>query len=382
MNYVIHSGEILVLQDGTKETSFINDPYMRNQQPRSILCAPIHNQGKMVGILYLENNLVTGAFTSDRMEVLNIITTQAAISLQNAELYDQLEQKVKARTLQIQETNENLLETLSELKQTQTQLIQTEKMSSLGQMVAGFAHEINNPINFIHGNLKHADDYFQDVLGLLACYQRHYSEPVSGVLDYLEEIDLDYIIEDLPKLFSSMRMGTNRIREIVLSLRNFSRLDEAMSKEVDIHEGLESTLLLLNHRLKSGITIVKQYGEIPQVTCYAAPLNQVFMNLLSNAIDALKDHPNASSDWQPTISISTESTKSMIVIQIADNGSGIPEKVRGKIFDPFFTTKPIGSGTGLGLSISYQIIVEKHKGTISCQSELGQGTIFTIELPI
>ncbi len=382
VNYVIHSGEILVLEDGTKETSFINDPYMRTQQPISVLCAPIHNQGKIVGILYLENNLVTGAFTSDRMEILNIITTQAAISLQNAELYDRLEQKVEARTIQIQETNKNLLETLSELKHTQTQLIQTEKMSSLGQMVAGFAHEINNPVNFIHGNLKHADDYFQDILGLLACYQTHYSQPVSEVVDYLEEVDLDYIIKDLPKLFSSMRLGTDRIREIVLSLRNFSRLDESVSKAVNVHEGLESTLLLLNHRLKSGIKIIKQYGEIPQLTCYAAPLNQVFMNLFSNAIDALGDHPNTGADWQPTINISTESNDSTIVIRIADNGSGIPEKIRSKIFDPFFTTKPIGSGTGLGLSISYQIIVDKHKGSISCQSELGQGTEFTIELPI
>jgi predicted ATPase/signal transduction histidine kinase len=382
VNYVIRSGEILVLQDGTKETSFINDPYMRNQQPRSVLCAPIHNQGKMVGILYLENNLVTGAFTSDRMEILNIITTQAAISLQNAALYDRLEQKVEARTIQIQETNDNLIATLSELKQTQTQLIQTEKMSSLGQMVAGFAHEINNPVNFIHGNLKHADDYFQDVLGLVACYQTHYPQPVPEVVDYLEDIDLDYMIGDLPKLFSSMRMGTDRIREIVLSLRNFSRLDESMSKKVDVHEGLESTLLLLNHRVKSGITVVKQYTEIPKLTCYAAPLNQVFMNLFSNAIDALSETKKLESDWQPTISISTELTESTVVIRIADNGSGIPEKIRSKIFDPFFTTKPIGSGTGLGLSISYQIIVDKHKGNISCQSKLGEGTEFTIELPI
>jgi predicted ATPase/signal transduction histidine kinase len=382
INYVIHAAETLVLQDGTKETSFINDPYMQNQQPRSVLCAPIHNQGKMVGILYLENNLVTGAFTSDRMEILNIITTQAAISLQNAALYNGLEQKVEARTLQIQETNDNLIATLSALKQTQTQLIQTEKMSSLGQMVAGFAHEINNPVNFIHGNLKHADDYFQDVLGLVACYQTYYPQPVPEVVDYLEEIDLDYMIGDLPKLFSSMRMGTDRIREIVLSLRNFSRLDESMSKKVDVHEGLESTLLLLNHRLKSGITVVKTYSEIPELTCYAAPLNQVFMNLFSNAIDALNEHPNTSTDWRPTISISTESTESTIGIRIADNGSGIPEAIRSKIFDPFFTTKPIGSGTGLGLSISYQIIVDKHKGNISCESELGKGTEFTIELPI
>jgi signal transduction histidine kinase/tetratricopeptide (TPR) repeat protein len=385
INYVIHTSETLVLEDATQETSFINDPYICAHKPRSILCAPIQYQGKMIGILYLENNLVTGAFTSDRLKILNIITTQAAISLQNAQLYDRLEQKVEERTLQIQQTNQSLMDTLSALKQTQTQLIQTEKMSSLGQMVAGFAHEINNPVNFIHGNLNHADQYFQDVIGLLNCYQKHYPQPIPEIINYLEEFDIDYILEDLPKLFASMQIGTERIREIVLSLRNFSRLDESVNKTVNVHEGIESTLLLLNHRLKSGIKVVRQYQELPLIHCYAAPLNQVFMNLLSNAIDALNDYSKSSElgpDWVPTIDIATKLIDSSVIIQISDNGAGIPEEIRKQVFDPFFTTKPVGSGTGLGLSISYQIIVEKHKGKISCQSQPGKGTEFTIELPI
>ncbi len=389
VNYVIHTSETLVLEDATQETSFINDPYLGAHKPRSILCAPIQYQGKMIGILYLENNLVTGSFTSDRLKILNIITTQAAISLQNAQLYDRLEQKVEERTLQIQQTNQSLMDTLSALKQTQTQLIQTEKMSSLGQMVAGFAHEINNPVNFIHGNLKHADHYFQDLLGLLSCYQKYYPQPIPEIISYLEGVDIDYVLEDLPKLFASMQMGTERIREIVLSLRNFSRLDESVNKAVNVHEGIESTLLLLNHRLKSGIKVVRQYQKLPPIHCYPAPLNQVFMNLLSNAIDALNDYDKScgkssefGADWVPTIDIVTKLLDSSVIIQILDNGAGIPEEIIKKVFDPFFTTKPVGSGTGLGLSISYQIIVDKHKGKISCQSKPGKGAEFTIELPI
>jgi predicted ATPase/signal transduction histidine kinase len=383
IQYVARTRETLVIADVKTDATFRSDIYIARHQPKSILCLPIVNQSQLVSILYLENNLATGAFTSDRLKVLNLIVTQAAISLQNAKLYDTLEQKVEQRTLEIQAANQNLRQTLSELKQTQTQLIQTEKMSSLGQMVAGFAHEINNPVNFIHGNLKHAHAYCQDLLEVLKLYKIDYPQPSEVIQDYIDEVDLDYMVEDLPKVFASMSMGTERIRQLVLSLRNFSRLDESLTKAVNIHEGIDSTLLLLTHRLKVGVNIIKQYGELPSFECYAAPLNQVFLNLLSNALDALQAYGKSQADaWVPTITITTGLIDGVVVIRIADNGPGIPEITRSKIFDPFFTTKPVGSGTGLGLSISYQIIVDKHRGRLFCESELDAGTAFVVELPV
>ncbi|WP_324631060.1 MASE1 domain-containing protein [Phormidium sp. CCY1219] len=289
-----------------------------------------------------------------------------------------LEEQVAKRTAELEQT-------LRELQRTQAQLIHTEKMSSLGHMVGGVAHEINNPISFIYGNITHAGEYMQDLLELISTYQQEYPEPTPTIQDLTEEIELEFIIEDLDRLFHSMKIGADRIRKIVLSLRNFSRLDEAAMKAVDINEGIDSTLMLLQSRLNSkpngsAIHIEKAYGELPQVTCYASEINQVFINILNNAVDALQSHPM---DGQsPTIRISTEVNNcDRIVIRISDNGPGIPESVRGKIFDPFFTTKPIGSGTGLGLSVSYQIVVEKHGGELTCISSPGVGTEFTISLP-
>ncbi|MFB2969744.1 ATP-binding protein [Aerosakkonema sp. BLCC-F183] len=286
------------------------------------------------------------------------------------------------------------------LKQAQAQLIQTEKMSGLGQLVAGIAHEINNPINFIYGNLPHASTYTQDLIRLLELYQQKYPHSDPEVSELTEEIELDFLIADLQKMLSSMSIGANRIREIVLSLRNFSRFDEAEMKDVNIHEGIDSTLLILQNRFKatpthSAIEVVKDYGNLPLVECYAGQLNQVFMNIISNAIDALEKarckatEEEEEESFTPTITIRTElknpdsgSSQPRVVITIKDNGCGIPPENQSKLFDPFFTTKPVGKGTGLGLSICYQIVVERHKGELSYVSEVGKGTEFLIEIPV
>lgn len=285
--------------------------------------------------------------------------------------------------------NQQLQQTLHQLKQTQAQLIQNEKMISLGQMVAGIAHEINNPVSFIYGNVAHAREYASDLLRLIQLYNKHYPEAVPEIQKEIATLDLTFLSADFPKLLDSMKAGASRIRNIVLSLRNFSRLDEAEKKKVDIHEGIDSALLILQHRLKkrpgySEIQVMKEYGQLPLVECYASQLNQVFMNLLTNAIDALEKRPEPR-----TITIKTEVKPesrdiqpSHIVVRISDNGLGISEEVKQRIFDPFFTTKPIGVGTGLGLSICHSIIVEKHGGQLNCHSIPGAGTEFTIELPL
>jgi signal transduction histidine kinase len=271
-------------------------------------------------------------------------------------------------------------------------------MSSLGQLVAGVAHEINNPVNFIYGNLTYADEYTQSLLKMLEVYQQEYPEPNAVILDQIEALEIDYLVEDLPKILKSMKVGADRIRDIVLSLRTFSRLDEAEMKKVDIHEGIESTLMILQNRLKNkldrpAIKVIKEYAQLPEVECYPGQLNQVFMNLLSNAIDALEIEEINNSDCTAKnsantckkleIRIRTEVTENnSIVIRVADSGPGISEDVKKRLFDPFFTTKPIGKGTGLGLAISHSIVSEKHGGELSCNSQLGQGSEFAIEIPL
>ncbi|HEY9708574.1 MAG TPA: ATP-binding protein, partial [Oculatellaceae cyanobacterium] len=289
----------------------------------------------------------------------------------------------------------------SELKRTQAQLIQAEKMSSLGQMVAGIAHEINNPTSFIYGNINPAMEYTQQLLHLVELYRQHYPEPVVEIAEQMELIEPDFIAEDFPKLLASMKEGAQRISQIVLSLRNFSRLDESERKRVEIHEGIDNTLLILKHRLKQQpkrpeIRVINEYGQLPKIECYPGQLNQVFMNIISNAIDALDEATEKDIGFEPTIRICTEVIKSdsrsshsneqsvsQVLIRIRDNSpSSIKAELLPKIFDPFFTTKPVGSGTGLGLSISYQIVVDRHRGQLSCYSTPGAGTEFAIELPI
>ena len=308
----------------------------------------------------------------------------------------------KQYELQLKQQTEELEKTLSELKRTQVQLVQSEKMSSLGQLVAGIAHEINNPVNFIFGNLSYVKEYTEDLLAAIDIYQTHYPDPPPEVQEKLDLDEIEFLQADLTKLLQSMRVGADRIREIVLSLRTFSRLDEADVKEVDIHDGIESTLTILQNRFKANsvpvagteyqrraIEIVKDYGKLPLVECYSGPLNQVFMNILANAIDALDERdrtctPEEIQQNPSTIRIATEADDALdrVTIRIVDNGPGIPEEIQNRIFDPFFTTKAIGKGTGLGMSISYQIVTEKHQGSLECISQLGVGTEFAIEIPV
>ncbi len=410
INYVRSTGETVVLNDAVNQGLFTEDSYIVSHQPKSVLGLPVTYQGKLLAILYLENRLTAGAFTCDRLEVLSLLCTQAAISLENAILYQQLQtysQQLEVKNQELETANAALRESealaqekalqaeeaLQELQHAQTQLVQSEKMSSLGQLVAGVAHEINNPVNFIYGNLTHAHDYTRDLLNLLELYREKFPEPGAEIEEEIEAIDLEFLMEDLPKMLGSMKVGADRIREIVQSLRTFSRVDEAEMKPVNIHDGIDSTLLILHNRLKfkpdrPAIQVIKEYSSLPPVECYASQLNQVFMNILANAIDALEDRnkgraPEEIKENTNTIHIRTEITNNgKVAVIIADNGPGMPEKVRIKLFDPFFTTKPVGKGTGIGLSISHQIVVKKHGGSLRCVSAPGEGTEFIIEIPL
>ncbi|MFB2976131.1 PAS domain S-box protein [Microseira sp. BLCC-F43] len=307
-----------------------------------------------------------------------------------------VEATLRAKEAQIKQKAEELEKSLHQLQRTQMQLVQSEKMSSLGQLVAGVAHEINNPVNFIYGNLPHIERYSHELLEILHLYQQQYPRQTKEIKQKIQECDLEFLCQDLPKIVDSIKLGTNRIRDIVLSLRNFSRHDESALKAVDIHTGIDSTLMILQNRLKPKpdypeIQVTKQYGKLPFIECYPGQINQVFMNVIANGIDAIEtqDAPREISIYT---SIRCPETGEDIaetcpgiplaVIRICDNGPGIPENVRRRIFEPFFTTKPIGKGTGLGLSISYSIVVEKHQGNMHCISTPGQGTEFIIEIPI
>ncbi len=361
----------------------ILDPF----QVKANIIAPVMKGEELWGLLCIHQCDQPRNWKISEIQFVTQVGIQLSVGLEQADLLAQS----RLQTEQIKTT-------LNNLKKAQTQLIQSEKMSSLGQLVAGIAHEINNPVNFIYGNINHIHQYAEDLLGILELYQQSCNVDNSEISVREEEIDLEFLVQDLPKMLGSMKVGASRIREIVLSLRNFSRLDEADLKVADIHEGIDSTLLILQYRLKakpdsSGIEVITEYAKLPEVECYAGQLNQVLMNVLSNAIDALEDGV-CNAFWEveiynnqfptPKIRIRTQISEdnNRVVICIADNGLGITEEVMKKMFDPFFTTKPVGKGTGLGLSISYQIIVDKHNGLFNCKSLPGKGTEFSIEIPI
>ena len=390
VHYVARTQKSVLLNDATADANFVTDPYIQEYEPKSVLCAPIQSQGKLIGLVYLENNLVSGAFTPDRLKVLTLLCAQAAISLENATLYQNL-QESEARE---REKNTELQDSLEELQQAQLQLVQSEKMSALGQLVSGVAHEINNPVSFIVGNITLAQNYLEDLSYHLDLYRQAFPEPGAEIEDNADDIDLDYLIEDAPKLIESMKVGTDRIRQISQSLRTFSRSDTDAKVAVDIHDGIKSTLLILKHRLKANekrpaIEVIEEYGDLPPIECYAGQLNQVFMNIIANAIDALED-ANEGLSYQEvaadpnriTIITTIGETPKRAIVRIRDNGAGMTPEVRLKVFERLFTTKPVGRGTGLGLSISHQIVTQKHGGHLSCESISGVGTEFTIEIPI
>jgi len=374
---------------GMYTSRWISKPILLLSQASKAIASGDLNQ-QVTANQVAELDMLAQSFNSMAEQLLSAFTI---LEKTNAEL----ENRVEERTAELKQV-------ITELQQTQAQLIQTEKMSSLGMMVAGIAHEINNPISFIHGNITYAKRYVEDLFKLINTYQEHYPNPSPEIKNIIKNIEFDFLTSDLTKILLSMESGTKRITDIVISLRNFSRLDEAELKPVDIHEGIESTLMILEHRLKEtdnnlNIAVVKEYGDLPFIECHPSQMNQVFMNIIANAIDALEEKSRLVKSLQditysnfkyeilnselPMILIKTQLTdEKMVTITIADNASGMDDTVTSKLFDPFFTTKSIGKGTGLGLYISYKIVVEKHKGNLMVNSSPGEGTEFVITLPL
>ncbi|MBE9183834.1 AAA family ATPase [Microcoleus sp. LEGE 07076] len=374
IQYVKNTQKTVIIDRLKPEISGLIGDYMLAHQPQSVCCTPIINQGHLVGILYLENQLTSGVFTRARLQLIKLLSSQAAISLENARLYQQSQQA------------------LLDLQQAQLQIVQSEKMSALGNLVAGVAHEMNNPLGFISASLEQSKPTVADLIEHLKLYQDALPNPGEEILDHAEEIDLDYSLEDFPKSLNSMVMACDRLKNISTSLRTFSRADKDYKVSFNIHEGIDSTILILKHRLKANekrptIEVVTEYGDLPKIQCFPGQLNQVFMNILANAIDAL-DESNTDRKFgeiaaNPNrIIIRTRVEGEQVKIDLADTGKGISEDVKSRIFDHLFTTKAVGKGTGLGLAIARQIIEEKHGGKITVDSASGEGTVFAIVLPV
>lgn len=399
--------KVNLLYDATKEEQNEADDVVKTAARRQIqimlLSVCVSGVMGLALIYYISNVLMRPlrSMTTATQEAVNTENFDLNIAVNSkdevgllANTFNAYSNFVKNLLWESEAANKKLERTLADLKNAQSRIIQSEKMSSLGQLVAGVAHEINNPISFVHGNIFHLETHIQDLLKIPELYQRYYAELPVEIATFFDEIDLDFVQEDLPRIISSMRLGTERITDIVLALRNFSRLDNASLTKTNIHADLENTLMIVRHRLvahqeRPKITLKKNYGELPEVDCYPGLLNQVFMNLLVNALDTLDEkllQQTPVERWEdpPTIEISTALIRDnqWIRVAIADNCLGIPEKLRRKIFEPFFTTKPIGQGTGMGLSISYQLITEKHLGRFDCISTHGKGTTMIIEIPL
>ncbi|MGB3534159.1 MAG: AAA family ATPase [Microcoleaceae cyanobacterium] len=375
IQYVKNTQEVVVI-DNLKTDLPVIDEYLLTKQPQSLLCLPILNQSNLIGILYLTNLSISGAFTTERILILNFLCTQAAISLENARLYQQAQDYAQ------------------QLEDSQLQIVQSEKMASLGNLMAGVAHEINNPLGFLNGSITNIDEYFQEMIEHFELYHQYYPNVVEPIQENAEEIDLEFLCEDIPNLLDSMQLATKRIKNISTSLRSFSRADMEYKVSADIHQGLDSTLMILKYRLKANenrpeIAVVKHYEALPEIMCFPGQLNQVFMNIIANAIDvfdeAAQDLSKSNLEEKPqqiTIKTAQITEKNVVEITISDNGKGMPPEVKQRIFDHLFTTKAVGKGTGLGLAIARQIIADKHGGSLQVESSVGQGTQFRMQLPI
>ncbi len=375
IQYVKNTQEAVIIDDLNTDLPVI-DEYLLTQQPKSVLCLPILNQGHLIGILCLKNLSTRDAFTKERILVLDFLCTQAAISLENARLYQQSQAYAQ------------------KLEQSQLQIVQYEKMASLGNLMAGVAHEINNPLGFLNGSIANVQENLQDLIEHLELYKNHYPDAAEPIQENAEEIDLDFLCEDTPQMLNSMETATERIKSISISLRTFSRADTEHKVSANIHEGLDSTLLILKYRLKASenrpaIEVIKDYRELSELDCFPGQLNQVFMNIIANAIDVFdeiaQDLSYSDLELMPqkiTIKTAQLTELNVVEIVIGDNGKGMPPEVKNRIFDHLFTTKGVGKGTGLGLAIARQIIVDKHGGSLDVKSSLGQGTQFSIRLPI